>query len=188
MNNFDRLELPGKIHETESSSGSYDCENGVFTLRFEKVNKGEHFENLDMITTLLASSKNKTFNIPNIEVIGNKLYIYTYIKSRLNICILYYIHLISILGNPSADLDIDKNLNDNDTTDKSQNASNDTLSFSQSNVKEHASILIDSPKYGFANKISGVLTAFEVNIHLIFLFLLKVKFIFCIFFWNILKF
>ncbi|XP_020293073.1 protein SHQ1 homolog isoform X2 [Pseudomyrmex gracilis] len=128
-----RLKLPGKIHETESSSGSYDCEEGVFALRFEKVNKGEHFENLDMITTLLVPSKKKTLNIPNIEVIGN----------------------------PSADLDIDENLNDNDTTDTSQNTSNDTLSFPQSDVKEHASILIDSPKYGFANKISGALTAFE---------------------------
>lgn len=80
MNNFDRLKLPGKIHETESSSGSYDCEEGVFALRFEKVNKGEHFENLDMITTLLVPSKKKTLNIPNIEVIGNKLYMY--IKSQ----------------------------------------------------------------------------------------------------------
>lgn len=82
-----------------------------------------------------------------------------------------YIHLTSILGNPSADLDIDENLNDNDTTDTSQNTSNDTLSFPQSDVKEHASILIDSPKYGFANKISGALTAFEVYILLIVFFL-----------------
>lgn len=73
MNDFCRLQLPGEIEENNSSSGSYDCEKGDFTLHFSKVNKGEHFENLDMITTLLAPPKKKSTVIPNIEVIG-KLY------------------------------------------------------------------------------------------------------------------
>lgn len=67
-----RLNLPGEIVENDSSSGSYDCEKGDFTLRFSKVNKGEYFENLDMITVLLASKSEtkKDMTIPNIEVIG----------------------------------------------------------------------------------------------------------------------
>lgn len=89
LNVFRRLQLPGEIEENNSSSGSYDCEKGDFTLRFSKVNKGEHFENLDMITVLLAPPKKKSTVIPNIKVIG-KLYknIYIYIKIYI-FCILY---------------------------------------------------------------------------------------------------
>lgn len=70
LTSYCRLQLPGEIEENDLSSGAYDCEKGDFTLRFSKVNKGEHFENLEMITTLLAPPKNKSTIIPNIEVIG----------------------------------------------------------------------------------------------------------------------
>ena len=126
-----RLQLPGEIEENNSSSGSYDCEKGDFTLRFSKVNKGEHFENLDMITVLLAPPKKKSTVIPNIKVIGN----------------------------PSANsANIDDSLNDNDTTN---NDSEDNWFIPQNNPSENVIVLIGSPKYGFANKISGALTAFE---------------------------
>lgn len=61
------------------ASGSYDCDTGTFLLKFPKVNKGEHFENLDMITILLAPPIEKTrVNIgPSIEVIGTYLYIFS---------------------------------------------------------------------------------------------------------------
>ncbi|XP_047539924.1 protein SHQ1 homolog [Vanessa atalanta] len=51
---FLRLRLPGKIVENDSSKGSYTCDSGDFNLTFDKENPGEHFENLDMITSLLA--------------------------------------------------------------------------------------------------------------------------------------
>lgn len=73
IDDFNRLQLPGEIEENNSSSGSYDCEKGDFVFHFSKVNKGEHFENLDMITVLLAPPTKKSTVIPNIEVIG-KLY------------------------------------------------------------------------------------------------------------------
>ncbi|XP_071636950.1 protein SHQ1 homolog isoform X1 [Temnothorax longispinosus] len=119
-----RLQLPGEIEENDSSSGAYDCEKGDFTLRFSKVNKGEHFENLEMITTLLAPSKNKSTVIPNIEVIGNP-------------------------SAASADM--------NNAVDGSGN----NWFSPQDNFVETEAILLNSPKYGFANKISGSLTAFE---------------------------
>ncbi|CAK9825353.1 Protein SHQ1 homolog [Anthophora retusa] len=103
------LKLPGEIEENDSSFGSYDCEKGDFSLRFSKVIKGEYFENLDMISTLLAPPKKKSTIVPNIEVIGN----------------------------PSA--------NSEDINDISNNIP----------------LLPTSPKYGFANKISGALAAFE---------------------------
>jgi len=70
MNGSRRLQLPGKIEENDDLSSVYNCEKGDFTLCFSKVNKGEHFKNLEMITSLLAPPKNKSTVIPNIEVIG----------------------------------------------------------------------------------------------------------------------
>lgn len=69
------MNLPGDIEENDASTGDYNCERGEFTLKFSKVHKGEHFENLDMITTLLAPTKKKTNFVPTIEVISklNKL-------------------------------------------------------------------------------------------------------------------
>ncbi|XP_023949904.2 protein SHQ1 homolog [Bicyclus anynana] len=51
---FLRLRLPGRIVENDLSEGSYCCESGDFKLKFDKETPGEHFENLDMITSLLA--------------------------------------------------------------------------------------------------------------------------------------
>ncbi|KAL0114988.1 hypothetical protein PUN28_010509 [Cardiocondyla obscurior] len=121
-----RLQLPGEIEENDSSSGAYDCEKGDFTLRFSKVNKGEQFENLEMITTLLAPPKNKSTVIPNIEVIGNP---------------------------SAASMDTSENNTSND--------SGNNWFVPQDNFAENAAIFVNSPKYGFANKISGALTAFE---------------------------
>lgn len=51
---FLRLRLPGKIVENDKSKGSYTCDTGDFNLTFDKETPGEHFHNLDMITSLLA--------------------------------------------------------------------------------------------------------------------------------------
>lgn len=51
---FLRLRLPGKIVDDERSKGSYICDSGEFNLTFDKATPGEYFENLDMITSLLA--------------------------------------------------------------------------------------------------------------------------------------
>lgn len=51
---FLRLRLPGRILDNERSKGSYVCDSGEFNLTFDKETPGDHFENLDMITSLLA--------------------------------------------------------------------------------------------------------------------------------------
>lgn len=51
---FLRLRLPGRIVDNERSKGSYICDSGEFSLTFAKESPGEQFENLDMITSLLA--------------------------------------------------------------------------------------------------------------------------------------
>lgn len=59
---FLRLRLPGRIVDNERSKGSYICDSGEFNLTFDKESPGEVFENLDMITSLLAPR-----NIPDIN-------------------------------------------------------------------------------------------------------------------------
>ncbi|KAK2576675.1 hypothetical protein KPH14_005336 [Odynerus spinipes] len=127
-----RLKLPGEIEENDASSGSYDCEKGDFTLKFSKVNKGEFFSNLDMITSLLAPPKKKTTIVPNIEVIGN----------------------------PANSEKIDKS-SDEENGEQNDTEQSDEWFIPQSVPSENIILPIDSPKYGFANKISGALMAFE---------------------------
>ncbi|GBP32553.1 Protein SHQ1 homolog [Eumeta japonica] len=66
---FLRLRLPGKIIENEKSKGSYMCESGDFKLSFSKETSGEHFENMDMITSLLAPRDIPNLNPSLIEVL-----------------------------------------------------------------------------------------------------------------------
>ncbi|EFN77936.1 protein SHQ1 homolog isoform X2 [Harpegnathos saltator] len=132
---FLRLKLPGEIEENDSSSGSYDCEKGYFTLKLSKVNKGEYFENLDMITIFLEPPKKHNIIAPSIEVIGNP---------------------------STSSADIDGNLQNITDVDMSSGAdSGDIWFIPQKQAVENITLLTNSPKYGFANKISGALSAFE---------------------------
>lgn len=131
-----RLKLPGEIEENDLSFGSYDCEKGDFSLRFSKVVKGKYFENLDMISTLLAPPKKKSTIISNIEVIGN----------------------------PSANSeDINDISNKHEFKPNDENTNGDEWYIHQNNSTENVSLLSTSPKYGFASKISGALAAFELE-------------------------
>lgn len=68
-----------------------------------------------------------------------------------------------ILGNPStSSSNIDGNLQDIDVDMSVGSNSGDNWFFPQKQPTENITLLIDSPKYGFANKISGALGAFEV--------------------------
>lgn len=51
---FLRLQLPGKIIEGDKAKVEYVSDEGDFKMVFEKETPGEYFENLDMITSLLA--------------------------------------------------------------------------------------------------------------------------------------
>jgi len=67
-----RLQLPGEVTEMGASNAVYDADDGKFILTVEKVNRGEHFPNLDLISTLLVK-KTKTFpSKPNIRVLDSQ--------------------------------------------------------------------------------------------------------------------
>jgi protein SHQ1 len=67
---FDRLQLPGEVIEMGASNAVYDADDGKFILTVEKVNRGEHFPNLDLISTLLVKKTKKFPSKPNIRVLG----------------------------------------------------------------------------------------------------------------------
>ncbi|XP_058800567.1 protein SHQ1 homolog [Phymastichus coffea] len=129
-----RLNLPGEIEENDASTGDYICEKGDFTMTFSKVCKGEHFENLDMITTLLAPIKKKTNFVPTIEVISNP-------------CIF--------------DDDLSENEFNTENIDNDDSETANEWSTPQNPITLASEVSLDSPKYGFGNKISGALNAFE---------------------------
>ncbi|BES98753.1 protein SHQ1 homolog [Nesidiocoris tenuis] len=64
-----RLKLPGRVRENERESGQYDATTGVFTFKLEKVDRGSHFEDLDLIGKFLFASK-KYQARPTIEVLN----------------------------------------------------------------------------------------------------------------------
>ncbi|XP_043098092.1 protein SHQ1 homolog [Puntigrus tetrazona] len=51
---FLRLTLPGRIVEDGREKASFDIDKGLFTLRVPKEIAGQHFEGLEMLTSLLA--------------------------------------------------------------------------------------------------------------------------------------
>ncbi|XP_015226435.1 PREDICTED: protein SHQ1 homolog isoform X2 [Cyprinodon variegatus] len=51
---FLRLSLPGRIIEDGKEKATFDIDKGVFTLKVPKETPGEHFEGLQMLTSLLA--------------------------------------------------------------------------------------------------------------------------------------
>uniref|UniRef100_A0A7N6BVG6 Protein SHQ1 homolog n=1 Tax=Anabas testudineus TaxID=64144 RepID=A0A7N6BVG6_ANATE len=51
---FLRLTLPGRIVEDGREKATFDIDKGLFTLRVPKETAGEHFEGLQMLTSLLA--------------------------------------------------------------------------------------------------------------------------------------
>lgn len=67
---FLRLHLPGPVEENDKASAKYDADTRSFVVKAPKVNKGEFFKGLDMITELLrppGASKIKS----NIETISS---------------------------------------------------------------------------------------------------------------------
>ncbi|CAL8145408.1 unnamed protein product [Orchesella dallaii] len=65
-----RLTLPGKVEETDDSSADYNGDDGKYTISLNKAVPGEHFPNLEMLTSLLQPKNHKQRIKPLIEVIG----------------------------------------------------------------------------------------------------------------------
>jgi protein SHQ1 len=66
------LTLPGKVVETDDSSAKYVSDDSNFVITLDKVTPGQHFPNLDMISTLLKPKENKKVMKPLIEVMEGK--------------------------------------------------------------------------------------------------------------------
>ncbi|KAG7261044.1 hypothetical protein CRUP_025183 [Coryphaenoides rupestris] len=57
---FLRLTLPGRIIEDGREKATFDIDKGLFTLKVPKERGGEHFEGLQMLTSLLAPKGSRT--------------------------------------------------------------------------------------------------------------------------------
>ncbi|XP_059050548.1 protein SHQ1 homolog [Achroia grisella] len=69
---FLRLQLPGKIvDQSDNSVGTYTCDSGDFNLTFDKEVPGEYFENLDMITCLIAPRDIPSVNPDLVEMLDD---------------------------------------------------------------------------------------------------------------------
>jgi protein SHQ1 len=70
-----RLQLPGNVVEDEKSTAGYDIATGIFTIVVTKETPGEHFEDLDLLTKLLARKGEKAAQTapkkPLIEVLSS---------------------------------------------------------------------------------------------------------------------
>ncbi|KAJ1960307.1 hypothetical protein IWQ62_004278, partial [Dispira parvispora] len=70
---FLRLAFPGAIVEDERSTANYDLGLGQLVLQLSKVNPGEHFPDLDLLSTLLATTKEQQVKAqPLIQVISDQ--------------------------------------------------------------------------------------------------------------------
>lgn len=67
-----RLTFSGKLtdSELERYTAKFDADQGAFVIQCEKQVPGEHFANLDMLTTLLAPQGASSVKKPLIEVVG----------------------------------------------------------------------------------------------------------------------
>lgn len=70
---FLRLNLPKPIKQTDTSRGKFDAETHDFVIFIDKVNKDEHFPDLDMITKLLQPPTKKNVNLAQIEVLSEEI-------------------------------------------------------------------------------------------------------------------
>eukprot|EP00092_Neocalanus_flemingeri_P037265 GFUD01040586.1.p1 GENE.GFUD01040586.1~~GFUD01040586.1.p1 ORF type:complete len:480 (+),score=203.74 GFUD01040586.1:44-1483(+) len=66
-----RLHLPGQITESEAASGSWEADSSSFVVKCPKLNVGENFAGLDMLTQLLTP-KGETEVRTKVEVIGGE--------------------------------------------------------------------------------------------------------------------
>ncbi|CAG2161907.1 unnamed protein product [Oppiella nova] len=68
-----RLSLPSKVIEDGEEETDYDSKSGTFVVKISKLNKGEHFEGLDLLTKLLSNESNKQITKKSlIEVIDGQ--------------------------------------------------------------------------------------------------------------------
>lgn len=139
---FLRLNLPGEIVEDGREAASYDVDTGTFTIRLPKLHPGETFENLDLLTTLLAPKKKSPVGIkPLIEIVGNDDR-----REENN------------QENESA-------TDDNDDDDDHYNFHWEFDQQLATSHQENPDIRFGDTKYGFANQKSGIFKGREAELY-----------------------
>lgn len=63
------MNLPGRVLDNDAATGEFLSDKGEFVFKYAKETKGEYFEGLQLITSLLAPAK-KNLQVPQIEVLA----------------------------------------------------------------------------------------------------------------------
>lgn len=71
-----RLRLPGMLIEDEFMDSQYDLKTNEVKCRVSKLNKGEEFKDLDMLSKLLATKKQTNVSKPLIQEVDDENYEY----------------------------------------------------------------------------------------------------------------
>ncbi|KAJ2808358.1 hypothetical protein H4R20_000907 [Coemansia guatemalensis] len=149
-----RLTFPGKVTESEESSAKYDATSGEILVTLSKQTPGEEFANLDLLTSLLATRREKdiagysegtALRQPIIEEIGN-----TNSSSNIGAGFDNDVDIDAALQQAYTDEDFDWELPQNPIS------------------AETEALLVGTAKYGFDGQYSGYLihvhtTANEIN-------------------------
>jgi len=141
---FLRLYFPCDVIEDGRESAEYDISTGRFKIEVPKKIAGEHFPDLDMLTTLLAKKKKHT--IKPIEVIND------------------------VNGVDSGD---NKDILDEDNDDDNNDGDCDGIDIDEEGLCWEVEQELFKPddnilsgyKYGFANKTNGVFPRLQSDLH-----------------------
>ncbi len=68
---FLRLNFPKSVVEDDDSSAQYDPSSGYLTVTLTKENKGDVFNDLDLLAKLLAPRRTARTTGPSIEVLSS---------------------------------------------------------------------------------------------------------------------
>ncbi|XP_068714980.1 protein SHQ1 homolog [Montipora foliosa] len=132
---FLRLNLPGELVEDGRESATYDLDKGTFSVKLPKLHPGEFFEDLDLLTTLLAPRRQaKSTTKALIEETGKGESINEVRQEN---------------GSKSEDEDFDWDI-EQQLPPASQ---------------ENIAIALGDAKYGFANQKSGIFKGREAELH-----------------------
>lgn len=138
---FLRLNLAGELTEDGRESATYDVDKGTFSVKLPKLNSGEFFEGLDLLTTLLAPKKKSPVTVKP---------------------------LISELTGDSKCNENSLSTNDGDDNADYGDDNNFDWEFDQQlphSTQEAEGLKLYETKYGFANQKSGVFIGREAELH-----------------------
>ncbi|KAI9143501.1 SHQ1 protein-domain-containing protein [Paraphysoderma sedebokerense] len=144
---FLRLTFSHSLIEDGRESASYDIAKGEITAKLPKLNPGEEFEDLDLVSKLLMTKKESQ----KVEKLKNNVGV--------------GIQVLGTDGDESLE-----GLEDSHSTHSQEDVDDDTESdedweFPQQLPQEELNLLVSTPRYGFNNAYTSVFASHQDELH-----------------------